>query len=215
MHHRAINPGLHHRWRVVDLLHEALRPGAGLVVLVPIEGRGQLQAVRGLQAEAVDVGDEDQQPGELLAALDDAEFRRLLDRVDRVATGIGEADDLGLRGLRLEQVGGEIRGVERHLDRAQHLAAAGGDDRGGVAFERVAEGVIGGDEEPGIAAGLDHRAAGAVRQRNRVVGPMNAGWRAGLAGQVGGGGAGDQERLLALARHVLYRQRDARSARRR
>ena len=81
--------------------------------------------------------------------------------------------------------------VERHVDAAEHLAAVRLDDRGGVALQRVAEGVIGGDEEPGVAARLDHRLAGAVGERIGVVGPMDGIGRAGLAGQVGGGGAGD------------------------
>src|SRR5262249_59741672 len=46
--------------------------------VVPVERLGQLQPVRGLQTEAVDIGDEDQQSGELLSALDDAELGRLL-----------------------------------------------------------------------------------------------------------------------------------------
>jgi hypothetical protein len=56
----------------------------------------------------MDVVDEDQQASKLLAALDDAEFRCLLDRVDGVAAGIGKADDLRLRGLRLQQERREI-----------------------------------------------------------------------------------------------------------
>ena len=63
-------------------------------------------------------------PGELLAARDDAEFRRLLDRVGGVAAGIGQADDLGLRRLRLQQERREVRRVQRMLDAADHLAAA-------------------------------------------------------------------------------------------
>jgi hypothetical protein len=59
--------------------------------------------VRRLQAEAVNIGNKDEEPGELLAALHNAEFARLFDRVDRVAAGIGEADDLCLRVLRLQQ----------------------------------------------------------------------------------------------------------------
>ena len=35
---------------------------------------------------------------------------------------------LRLRRLRLQQEGGEIRRVQRHVDRAEHLAAIGGDD---------------------------------------------------------------------------------------
>ena len=48
------------------------------------------------------------------------------------------------------------------------------DDRGGVALQRMAEGVVGGDEEPGVAALLDQRAAGAVGERIGVVGPVHA-----------------------------------------
>jgi len=60
-----------------------------------------LQPVRGLQAKSVDVRNEEEQPGKLLSALDDTELGRLRDRVDRVAAGIGETDDLCPRGLRL------------------------------------------------------------------------------------------------------------------
>ncbi len=48
------------------------------------------------KTEPVDLGQRQQQPGELLAALDDAEFRGLLDRVGGVEPGIGKPDDLRL-----------------------------------------------------------------------------------------------------------------------
>ena len=38
--------------------------------------------------------------------------------------------------------------AKRRTHRAQHLAALGGDHRGGVALQRMAEGVVVGDEEP-------------------------------------------------------------------
>ena len=82
---------------------EALGERARLVVQVPVERLGEDQALRGLQAERVHVGEEHEQAGEVLAALDDAELGRLLDRVGRVAAGVGEADDLRLRRLRLQQ----------------------------------------------------------------------------------------------------------------
>ena len=47
-------------------------------------------------AETVHVGNEDQQPRKLLAALDDAELGRLLDGVDGIAAGVRHADNLGL-----------------------------------------------------------------------------------------------------------------------
>ena len=82
---------------------------------------------------------------------------------------------------------------------AEHLAAGCLDDRGGVALQRVAEGVVGGEEEPAVAALLDHGAAGAVGERIGVVGPVDGVGRAGLAGQVGGAGAGVEEDLVLLA----------------
>src|ERR1700704_2852797 len=108
------------------------------------------------------VVDEEQQCCELLATSDNAELRRLLDGVGGVAAGIGEADDLGLRRLRLQQEGGEVRGIERMLDAAESLAASGGDDRGGITLQRVTKGVVGGQEEPAVAAGLGQRLAGAM-----------------------------------------------------
>jgi hypothetical protein len=44
---------------------------------------------------------------ELLSSRDDAELRRVLDRVGGVAAGIDEPDDLGLRALRLQRERGE------------------------------------------------------------------------------------------------------------
>ena len=114
---------------VLHALREALGERARLIVQVPVERLGEVQALRGVQAERVDVGDEQQQTGKLLAAGDDAELGRLLDRVGGVAAGIGEADDLRLRGLRLQQERGEVRGVERMAHRAEHLAAVRLDHR--------------------------------------------------------------------------------------
>src|SRR5262249_33022263 len=118
------------------------------------QGIGEDEALGGLEPERMHVVDEDQQAGKLLAALDDAEFGGLLDRVDGVAAGIGKPDDFGIRGLRLQQERREIGAGEWMAHFAQHLAAALHDDRFGVALERVAEGVVGGEEEPGIAAAL-------------------------------------------------------------
>src|ERR1700733_1828675 len=42
-----------------------------------------------------------------------------------------------------------------------------------VALERVAERVVGGQEEPGVASGFDDCLAGAVRQHPGVVGPLH------------------------------------------
>ena len=87
--------------------------------------------------------------------------------------------------------------VKRVAHLAEHLAAVLQHHRLGVALERVAEGVVGGQEEPGVAAGLDDRAAGAVGEHPGVVGPVDGVGRAGLAGQVGRRRAGVEEGLAS------------------
>ena len=155
------------------------------------------------------VGDEHQERRELLAALDDAEFRRLLDRIGGVAAGIGEADHLGLGGLGLQQERREVRGVQRVLDAAGDIAAIGRHGRGGVTLEGGAEGVVGGQEEPAIAAGLGQRRAGAVGEHEGVVGPVDRVRRALRVGQVGGAGARIEEDGVLFLDDVVDRQRHA------
>ena len=95
------------------------------------------------------------------------------------------------------------------LDAAQHLAAACSDHRSGVALERRAERIIRGQEEPGVAAGLGQRLAGAVGKHVGIVGERDRVRRAGLAGEVGAGGAGvEQHRVLFLDK-VTHGQCDA------
>ena len=93
---------------------------------------------------------------------------------------------------------------------AQHLAAGFHHHLFRVALERVAEGIVGGEEEPGLAAGLDDRAAGAVRQHPGVVGPVDGVRRAGLAGEVRGRGARDEKRLVLVPRHLVDGERHRR-----
>ena len=50
--------------------------------------------------------------------------------------------------LRLQQEGGEVGGRQRMLDRADHLAAVALTTAGGVVLQRLAEGVVGGQEVP-------------------------------------------------------------------
>jgi hypothetical protein len=56
--------------------------------------------------------------------------------------GIGETGDFRLRALRLQQEGGEVRRVQRHANRADHLAAGMGDDLADVLFQRAAESIV-------------------------------------------------------------------------
>ena len=156
------------------------------------------------------LGQREQQSGEALAAGHDAEIGGLLDRVRRVEAGVGQADDLGARRLRLQQEGGIVGRAERVAHRAEHLAPLFLHEIGGLLLQRMAEGVVDGDEVPAIAALGDQRAAGADGLRMGVVGPVEAVGRARLAGQVRGGRAGDDVDLLLLGRDALHGQRHRR-----
>ena len=171
---RRIDPGMHHgRMNAFELRSKTLGKRAIVVVEVPVPGLRHDQALRGLQAERMHVGDEGEQGGEVLTALDDAELGRLLDRVDGVAAGVRQADDLGFRGLRLQQERREVGARERVTYLPQNLAAVLHHHRSRVALEREPEGVVGREEEPAVAAGLDDRGAGAVGKRPGVIGPVD------------------------------------------
>ena len=155
--HRGILSGVHRSRRAaVHPRHVAFGEGAGVVVQVPVERLGQQHALCCRQADPVDVVDDEQQAGDLLAARLDAELGRLLDAVHRVAAAVGEADRLGAAGARLDKLRREVGCAGERMRRlTQHLAAGRLDEAGGVIRQGVAEGIVGGDEEPGVAALLD------------------------------------------------------------
>ena len=70
------------------------------------------------------------------------------------------------------------------LHLADHRPAIGEDHGGRVMLERVAERVVGGDEEPTGAAGPRQRLRRPVRERPCVIGPMHGVGRAFGAGQL-------------------------------
>src|SRR3546814_16922084 len=117
------------------------------------------------------VVEEHQHAGEALPGLDDAELGRLLDRVHRIAAGVGEADDLGARSLRLEQERGEVGRVERPPDRAERLAARLLAQLPGAALQRLSDTIVGRPATPGCAPLLDQRARRARPHRACAVGP--------------------------------------------
>ena len=82
------------------------------------------------------------------------------------------------------------------------------DDVTGVLFQRITEGVVGGHEEPGIAARFHQRAAGANREGVGIVGPVEAVGLAGVAGQARGRRADDNVDFFHLLRQIVNRERD-------
>ena len=209
MHHRRILPGMHRTRNVPrHQLGETFGECPRAVVHVPVERFGQQHALSGRQPDAMHVVDQEQQAGDLLAALLQAELGRLLDAVHRVVAAVGEADDLGAAGLGLHQIGREIgRAGEWRQRLAQHLAVRRRDEAGGVAFQRMTEGVVGGDEEPGVAAFLHRRIDHAVRHRPGVVHPVQMVRTAMRAGDVGRGAAGEDRRLVLRLHHVADGER--------
>lgn len=172
----------------------------------PVVAFRQHQALRGLKTEAVNFSRRQQKTSELLPPLDDTELRRLLERVGGVETGVGEPDDLRFRALRLQQERGEVGGVQRNANRAHDLAALLGDEVAGVFFKRMAERVIGGHEEPCIAAGLHQRTAGAVGKRAGVIGPVEAVGLTCIAAQTRGRSADHDIDLLHLLGEIVNRE---------
>jgi hypothetical protein len=208
VHGGAVVAGLDHGRHAAGAFEITLGPLPRLVVQVPVEGFHQVQALRVFQPHAAHVHDAHEEGGHALLAAHDAELERLLDAVDGVAAAVGQADHLGLGGLRLQQERGEVRAGDRVAHAAYDLATLSLDHRHGVALQRMAEGVIGSDEVPALAAVFHDAVGHAGGIGIGVVGPVHAVGRAGLARQVGGACAGEDHHALHLAGQVLHRQCD-------
>ncbi len=155
-----------HRRRVVrsvgegrtglGLGREPVREGAVLLVEVPVPGVGELGALELVDTERVDVGDEEQADGQLGLALEPG-LVELLDEVDQVAAGVHRADDVRVVGRGLGDVGGEVVVGERRRDALPDGAAGLGHLFGERLLHVLAEGVVGVDEVPLLAARLGDR----------------------------------------------------------
>ena len=166
---------------------------------------GEHQAFRGFEAQAVDVGAEQQQAGQL-HGLGQAELACRLDGIDGVAACIGQAQNLGLGVLGLKQEGREVGGVQRVPDVAQHLAARGIDHAGGVGLQRLAKGVVGRQKEPALATQLHHCLARALGQRHGVIGIVHKIGAALIVGQGRSARAVDDVDLFLLIGHLAHGQ---------
>ena len=85
-----------------------------------------------------------------------------------------------------------------------HLAAAGRDERRGVALEGMPECVVGGDEKPGIPTLLHQCPAGRRRKAVGVEAPVHAVRRTGFSGEIRGGSAGVDVDGVVRARHFAH-----------
>ena len=206
--HGGIGAGVDHIGHAARAIKETLAEGAAFIITIPIKPLGQRQALGGLRPEAMHFGQGKQQGREPLAALHDAEFGGLFDGVGGVQPGIGEANDLCARGLRLQKERRIIGGGQRMAHGALHGAAVSLDEIAGLFLQRIAEGIIRGQEEPAIAALTHQGAAGADCQRVGVIGPVEAIGRALFPGQRRGGSTGDDIDLLLLPGNALHGQRD-------
>jgi len=129
----------------------------------------------------VHFGERQKQTGELLAAGNDAEFRRLFDRVGGVEPGIGQA-------MIFASSSAPAAGTRRNPTSSRECGPNPAPGRpclhqiAGILFKRVAERVVGGHEKPGVTAGFDQRAAGTDRKRMGIVGPVETIGRASVTG---------------------------------
>ena len=173
----GVDAGLIHGRHPVHLGEKAFGECARLLIEVPVESGGQVQTLRGLQRQRVNVGEKcEQRRG--LHGLGDAEFVGRLERVGKIGAGIRKPQHLRARGLSLQQERGVVGGAQRRAHRAQHLAAVGQHHLGRRFLQLRAEGVIGGNEEPGLAALLDDGAGRAIAERGGVVGVVDGVGRA-------------------------------------
>lgn len=156
----------------------------------------------------MDVGNEGQHADDGHAGVRQAELMGLFDGPHRVVAGAGKRQDLGARRLRGQEIGGEIRRVEGKAHAADHRSAYFADGGRAVAQYGAAEGIIDGDEVPGLGHALAHRADQARGQRVCIVGPMRHERRTGRAGDVRGRGAGNQRRVAAHVGEVGDGQTD-------
>ena len=121
------------------------------IVHVPVEAGRDQSSLRRFEAERrhfVMLSTND-----TAAASRQAEFRACFTPLLRIAAGIGEGDDLGAGGLRLQQEARQIGGVQRMAGAADDLSAGRLHRLACNWREILAEGVVGGDEKPALAAG--------------------------------------------------------------
>ena len=149
----------------------------------------------------MNVGQKCQQRGGL-HRFGDAKFVGGFERVREIRAGIRQPQHLRAGRLRLQQERGIVGGAERGPHRAQHLAAIRQNHVSGRLLQLGTEGIIGGHEEPGLAALLDDGAGRAIAQRGRVVGVVHGVRRAIRSRERGTARADGNEGYLFRSRNL-------------
>src|SRR6202165_5296930 len=210
MNDSGINSGLSHGRKCDVPLKEAFRPGSALLVTIPVERGHEFQSLSGLQSHTVDIGNEHQQRDNGLAASGQPELVSLLDGIDHVAAAVSQGDHLSIRRLRLEQVGAEVRSVERMADATQHPPAGRLYRIRSVGLERMAKSVIDRKKEPGIAPLRYDRPRQARGERIAVIDPGCFGRSTGLTGKSRAPYRAGNGYPVVLRRELLDHKGDAR-----
>ena len=136
---------------------ELLRESAARVVVVPGEAGDIGQSLCDIQAHALHVGEERGGCDETDSRLLQAELVGRLQRVDDVIAAARDHDAFRLRGLGRQDQRAVVLHADRMLDRAERPAAGLLDGLAEVRFQGMAEGIVGGDEEPSVELLLRQR----------------------------------------------------------
>ena len=102
-------------------------------------------------------------------ALGQPEFSRRLERIREVGSGVGEAEDLRARALRLQEVGRKSDVPSGTRTSPATVPPPALTTSVAPLLELRAEGIVGGEEEPALAALVEDRLGRAVGERGRVV----------------------------------------------
>ena len=174
MKNRTIDSRLKHIRGRADPLLKTLVPRSGLIVQVPVKRFCDNYALCELQSKRVHIVNEGEKScyGDRIFAYSQAEFTRLLDRGDGIASRIGKDNNIRICRLGLKQERRKIRRVERMPDRAQNRASGSLDDLGCVVFQRAPGGAVEAHEKHPLAPQLHQRFQ--TRRNHRVGVPRPA-----------------------------------------
>ena len=90
----GVDTCMNHGWSCTGFFHEAVRPGASLIVHIPVPAGGQLKALRGFGAKGMNITQENNKAGNGLARLSDTKFCGRGNGVSGICTGVCQSDNI-------------------------------------------------------------------------------------------------------------------------